>query len=249
MIDIISGVVIDGDKIGRTIGFPTANVRYISTSLPSAVFKINILIQWKLYSWMGVHAVWKETFEVHIFDFEKDIYWETIEIYLLQQIRENRKFHTLDDLSKQLQEDKRQIESIDLKVLTFWSFDVVHKWHTYYLSEAKKHGDTLITIVANDENIQRIKWHAPTHNQEDRKHAITELWISDIIHVWSSWNPMQWLTKYKPHIICLGYDQRWPFVEKLPRELKNIGLTTKIVRIAPLHPEKFKSSILKKASH
>jgi hypothetical protein len=56
---------------------------------------------------------------------------------------------------------------------------------------------------------------------------------------------MQWIQKYAPTSICLWYDQRWPFVDKLESEIAKLWLDTQIIRIDPHHPEKFKSSLLK----
>lgn len=58
-------------------------------------------------------------FEVHIFDFDRDIYGEKIEIYVLKKIRENRRFESLEALAKQLHQDKKHIQELKLNVLTF----------------------------------------------------------------------------------------------------------------------------------
>ena len=64
---------------------------------------------------------------MHIFDFEDDIYGEEIEIYLLQQVRSNEKFDSHDELSKQLEKDRKHIQSLEIIVLTFGTFDVIHQ--------------------------------------------------------------------------------------------------------------------------
>lgn len=246
MIEKISGIVVHGDAIGRTLGFRTANIAFESNILVSAVFKVNVIINGKLYSGMWVNAVWKKMFEVHIFNFEQDIYGEFIEIYVLKKIRENQRFETLEDLKIQLQKDKIKIEKLKLNVLTFGSFDVVHKGHEYYLSQAKRYGDFLLTIIATDLNIERIKWKKTFHTQEERKKHIEKLQICDEVIIWSEKHPMKWLELYKPFSICLGYDQRWRFVDELPEKLKELWIDTEIVRIQAFKPEKYKSSLIKK---
>jgi len=183
---------------------------------------VHVLLKGKLYTGMGVNAVWKKMFEVHIFDFDEDIYGEEIEIYVLKKIRENQKFESLEELSEQLKKDKEYIQGLDLKILTFGSFDIVHKGHMHYLSEARKYGDTLITIIATDKNIERIKGKAPLHTQDERKKHIEKLKIADEVIIGSEKSPMKWLEIYRPYALCLGYDQRGRFVEELPKKLKEL---------------------------
>lgn len=246
MIKKISGNVVHGASLGNTLGFPTANIAYSNNELLSAVFKVNVVLDGEVFPGMWCYAQWKDIFEVHIFDFDSDIYDQEIDIYLLQEIRKNQKFKTPQELKNQLQKDKQHIQEIQHTILTFGSFDVVHKWHEYYLSESRKYGDVLITIIATDTNIERIKWHPPLHNQAERKIAIEQLSISDTVIIGSDSNPMKWLEKYTPEVICLGYDQRGKFVEQLPEEFEKLWLHTSIVRVPALEPEIYKSSLIKK---
>lgn len=242
----ISGTVIHWEKLWRTLWFPTANISCISSDIKDSVFKINIVVDNTVYSWVWSHMLSKKIFEAHIFDFNNNIYGKDIEIILLEELRENKKFSSLEKLISQIKNDVALARSHDISVLTFGSFDVVHAGHQYYLWESRKYGNSLSTIVASDENIQKIKWKAPLLSLEKRVQAVEELWFSDQVIPGSKSNPMKWIEQLKPDIICLWYDQRWPFVEKLEWEIKNVGLTTQIIRIAAFHPETFKSSIIKK---
>ncbi|MCD5375175.1 adenylyltransferase/cytidyltransferase family protein [Candidatus Gracilibacteria bacterium] len=245
MIRKISGEVIHGEKLGRKLGFPTANVSYSSSDIEDAVFHLNIIVDEKIYSGMGSHMVKKNVFEAHIFDFDLDIYGENIEIILLKKIRANRKFGSLDDLVKQIQADQELIKSQRLHVLTFGSFDHLHEGHGYYLQEARKYGNHLITIVASDKNITKIKNIDPKYRLKERVKALKDSGFSDEVIPGSDTDPMQWIELYKPHAICLGYDQRGPFVERLESEIDRLGLSTQIIRIPSHHPDRFKSSLLK----
>jgi len=69
----------------------------------------------------------KKVFEAHIFDFDKDIYGEKIEVILLKKIRDNKKFSSLKELIKQIQKDQKTILLQKLNILTFGSFDIVHE--------------------------------------------------------------------------------------------------------------------------
>lgn len=242
MIHHISGKVIDGDKIGRTLWFPTANIQYISDDIPSSVFQVNVVLEWKTYLWMWVHAKWKNTFEVHLFEFSWDIYGETIDIYLLKEIRKNQKFDSLESLSHQLEKDKEIVSQTETKVVTFGTFDVFHQWHMYYLSEAKKYGTHLSTIIARDKTVEKIKWFTPKNPETQRLKDVEESGISNTVILWDLENPLIPLQKIQPDIICLGYDQKsFPdFLEKYISE-KNIDT----VRIESFHPEIYKSSKLK----
>lgn len=108
-----SGKVIKGSGDGRKIGFPTANIlpdKDIS-SLKYGVYACEILINkisYKGVAHYGPRAVFDETkpqFEVHILDFNEDIYGEIVEIYLDNNIRETIKFDNLNDMIEQIQQD------------------------------------------------------------------------------------------------------------------------------------------------
>lgn len=111
----IIGTVIHGEKRGRTIGYPTANI------LPSAnyvlpkngVYIVEITIGSIVYK--GVCNVGlRPTFhnkqlapniEVHIFDFDQDIYDELVEVIWHKKIRNEKKFNSIDELIVQLNKD------------------------------------------------------------------------------------------------------------------------------------------------
>lgn len=244
----IYGEVVHWEKLWRQLGFPTANIEYTGDDIEDAVYLLNIVIEWVIYRGMWSHMVKKWVFESNIFDFDMDIYGKNIEVILLQKIRNNKKFNSLDELVKQIESDKLECKNILLPVLTFGSFDLIHEWHKHYLFESKKFGTHLNTIVASDENIEKIKWIKTHYPLWERVKMLEQLNISDRVFPGSKENPMQWIESIKPSTICLGYDQRWPFVDKLENEISKLWLSTKIVRIDSFQPEVFKSSLLKKKS-
>jgi len=241
----ISWKVIHGNKDGRKLGFPTANIRYTDSKLEDGTYNVNIQIWEDIYCWVWVYLPFKEVFEVHIFGFSEDIYDRNIHVYIKSKLRNNQKFESFKMLQKQIQNDIKQARETNAIVLTFWSFDLVHPGHNYYLSEAKKYGDRLITIVASDENILKIKWFSPQNLIDTRVAEIQGLWVADEVKVGSNSHPLQWLQIYKPDSICLWYDQRWPFVDILEKEIEKLCLKTRIIRIDPFNPENYKSSLLK----
>lgn len=117
----ITGSVVKGAEIGRTIGFPTANLIAKETYklLPAdGVYFVRCLYeQTTLFGMMNIGfrptVNGKErTYEVHFFDFEKDLYEQTLSIELLNQIRKERSFSTLDELKKQLTLDKVHCQNL-----------------------------------------------------------------------------------------------------------------------------------------
>ena len=117
----INGEVVKGNGIGKTIGFPTANIL--------------IKNKWKLLPCDGVYAVklnindrfFKgmmnigqkptvdgkgKSLEVHIFDFSNDIYGKAIKVKFIKRIRDEKKFEDLQGLKKQLVIDKNRVIQI-----------------------------------------------------------------------------------------------------------------------------------------
>jgi riboflavin kinase / FMN adenylyltransferase len=115
----IIGRVFHGDKRGRQLGFPTANVMLKRRVSPvSGVFAVRVNTECGSYS--GVANIGKRPtvaglrtqLEVHIFDFNKQIYGQSIEVVLIQKIRDERKFDSLEDLTKQISRDSKDAKAI-----------------------------------------------------------------------------------------------------------------------------------------
>lgn len=245
MITKIKGIVIKWKQLGRIIWFKTANISYKNDFLEDAVYKINIIIDWKINAWAWCYRKNLNIFESHIFDFNEDIYWKEIEIIILEKIRNNIKVNSIEELKSIISNDINKIKGINYNVLTFWTFDLVHKWHIYYLNESKKYWNKLITIVATDKNIEKIKWNLPKYKLDERINHLSKLNICDEIVWWDENNPLKWIQIYNPQIICLWYDQEW-FSKLLFEYIKNNNLEIEIIRIPPYKKDIYKSSILKK---
>lgn len=108
----ISGEVIHGKALGRTIGFPTANISLPCncTDLRDATYGLSGIVSWQSYYGIGVYRKSLELFEAYFFDFSDDIYGEIISITPLFQIRENYKFGGLEELKNQIEKDKNVME-------------------------------------------------------------------------------------------------------------------------------------------
>jgi len=119
----IEGNVIDGNKIGRIMSYPTANL-LVSDSMklipPNGVYATFVKISEEIYNGMTnvglrptVNSQKNNTLiEVHILDFKDDIYGEKIEIQFVERIRDERKFPNQEALKKQIDTDKKHILKI-----------------------------------------------------------------------------------------------------------------------------------------
>ena len=111
----LSGVIVKGKQLGRTIGFPTANiqVREIAKLIPSdGVYAVKVYYKDEAFGGMlniGNRPTVDGTFqtvEVNIFEFDQEIYGEKLTIEFLQKIRNEQKFNGLDELKTQIANDK-----------------------------------------------------------------------------------------------------------------------------------------------
>lgn len=108
------GIVVHGDARGRTIGFPTANLAPIDrTHLPAdGVYVTDVKVGGELYRSMtsiGKNVTFGGTelrLEVNIFDFDGELYGQTLEIFWLDKIRDMVKFNGIEDLVEALYSDK-----------------------------------------------------------------------------------------------------------------------------------------------
>ncbi len=112
----LTGEVVKGKQLGRTIGFPTANIQIKEDYklIPkNGVYAVKTFIgQKEVFGMMNIGFNptvngQKQTIEVNLFDFDADIYGEKLEISLLKYLREEQKFGSVDLLKEQLNQDKK----------------------------------------------------------------------------------------------------------------------------------------------
>ena len=106
------GKVVHGNRLGRSIGFPTANIWLPKNNLPiKGVFSVKISIdvsEFEGIANIGIRPTVGGTspvLEVNIFDFKKEIYGKRIKVEFVKKIRDEKKFDSLDDLKKQIAKD------------------------------------------------------------------------------------------------------------------------------------------------
>jgi len=111
----ISGTVISGNQLGRTLGYPTANIKSIDSLklIPyQGVYIVKSYIDHQeVFGMMNIGTKptvdgTKQTIEVHFFNWNTDLYTKTISIELLHRLRDEQKFDSINDLKVQLQKDK-----------------------------------------------------------------------------------------------------------------------------------------------
>jgi len=129
---MISGKVIAGNHLGRTIGFPTANIETPAYKLlpKEGVYRVKVQVQSSKFNpvlnliqdnsgqkskigmlYIGKRPVLKQEdakvhVEVHIFDFDRDIYGQEIAVALTHRIRDDVRFENLEQLTRQLHRDR-----------------------------------------------------------------------------------------------------------------------------------------------
>ncbi len=133
------------------------------------------------------------------------------------------------------------------KVMCFGTFDVLHRGHEFFLKEARKLGDCLVVAVARDATVSAVKGRKPLNDENVRARNVMRLGIADRVVLGYTDDKLRIIEEEKPEVICLGYDQQ-SFTEGLKEKLRQRGLDVEIVRLPPYHPEKYKSSLLRKAS-
>lgn len=119
----ITGDVVEGNQIGRKIGFPTANIKVPEPykQIPrDGVYAVRVKFNGDLYNGMlniGSRptvspTLMSKNIEVHIFDFNKKIYDQKITVSFVKRIRDEKKFNSLNELSEQLKDDKKEVLKI-----------------------------------------------------------------------------------------------------------------------------------------
>ena len=115
----IKGYVESGSGRGKKLGYPTANIEGVDTKLPlDGIYSSYVEYEEKKYpamSYIGYAPTYegeKRKVEVHIFDFDKNIYGEELKVYFVAKIRDEEYFSTEEELKKKLMIDKNVTLSI-----------------------------------------------------------------------------------------------------------------------------------------
>jgi riboflavin kinase/FMN adenylyltransferase len=117
----ISGKVVKGKQLGRTLNMPTANIEVADKYklIPAkGIYAVTVKLKNELLK--GVMSIGNnptvngkaQTIEVNIFDFDKDIYNDYLEVNLVERLRDELKFDSIEELKTQMQKDKEQAQKL-----------------------------------------------------------------------------------------------------------------------------------------
>lgn len=111
---LIIGEVVHGRKLGRIMGFPTANLKILNKIYPPfGIYGGKVKIEGEKESWHAVINIGKNptlkpderSIEVHILDFDKDIYGKRIYVSLIEFLRQEKKFNSMEELKETIKND------------------------------------------------------------------------------------------------------------------------------------------------
>lgn len=117
----LSGKVVKGQMRGRLLGFPTANISPDDADkiIPKdGVYAVKVYVEGNSYHGMlniGTNPTFENTertIEVHIFNFDADIYGKAVEVHFVERIRDEKRFSSVAELKEQLHSDKLASEKI-----------------------------------------------------------------------------------------------------------------------------------------
>ncbi len=134
------------------------------------------------------------------------------------------------------------------KVLVFGVFDGIHKGHRKFLRQAKKLGDELVVVLAQDEIVEKLKGHKPSFDLSERSRRLLSSGIVNKViagdRELGTWAAAK---GERPDIIALGYDQA-PLKTELEKGIASFNPVPDVLVMQPHRPDKYHTSILQKAA-
>lgn len=177
----LTGKVVHGKQIGRELGYPTANISIKNPAkLIPAVGIYAVLVEHKGVRYKGmmyignrptVEGDGRRSIEVNIFDFDQDIYGDTITVLLIKKTRDDERFESLDLLKEQLHIDKLEaLAALSKKehpktAVVILNYNGAQHLATYLPSVIRYTPKAVDIIVADngstDDSVQFLKTHYP----------------------------------------------------------------------------------------
>tara|TARA_B100001971_G_C18207712_1_gene548664 strand:- start:233 stop:1369 length:1137 start_codon:yes stop_codon:yes gene_type:complete len=133
-------------------------------------------------------------------------------------------------------------------VLVSGTFDGLHEGHKNYFQQARELGHRLICIVGRASIVKKIKGKEPRLLAKERIKQVKQCPEIDQVYLGVSGPDEEvydFTASLKPDIIALGYDQK-AYTKNLAKEMKKRGLDTKVIRLKPFQPKKYKNSKINK---
>ena len=135
-----------------------------------------------------------------------------------------------------------------VKIMVFGVFDGLHPGHLNFFHQARRLSERpyLVVSLARDVNVVKLKGRRPKLGERKRKANLEKSKLAQRVVLGGIKNHLAHILKVRPDIIALGYDQKF-YVKNLKRDLKNKGLSVKVVRLKPYKKNIYKNSLLKRS--
>ena len=129
-------------------------------------------------------------------------------------------------------------------MLVFGVFDCLHDGHRHFLREARKLGNCLTVVVAEDSSAKNLKNRLPKQNASERQVIILTEGLADEVvigdKIKGSWEVLK---KHRPRIIAFGYDQT-QLKEAIHKAMEEFDFSLSFSEISAFEPERLHTSIL-----
>lgn len=131
------------------------------------------------------------------------------------------------------------------KVMVFGVFDRLHPGHLSFLKQAKKYGEELIVALARDSVVRELKNKTPSQNERERMAVLRKIPdVNKVVLGDKKQGSYGVIKKYKPDMICLGYDQNRLAKNLRERMRSALFPSTHLVRLKAYYSRKFHTSKL-----
>lgn len=258
----VRGIVERGAARGAALGYPTANIALRDTTL-SGVYAGRAYARG---AWRDA-AIFADPsrgiLEAHLLDFSGSLYGEEIEVRPIEKIRESARGANDDELRVLIARDVAQVREIlpsprpspegggwntETRIMVFGTFDMIHAGHEDFFRQARALSPRpcLVVSVARNRVAEKIKGARPRSDENARRALLAAHPLVDEAVLGDAEGYVQHIVRAAPDVIALGYDQEGEYVEYLERDLRAVGLSPRIVRLAPYEPDTYKTSRLRR---
>lgn len=207
----LTGKVVHGDKIGTQIGYPTANLQIEDKAklIPKeGIFAVEIEIDKVLFGGMmyiGKRPTFSDqtndNIEINVFDFNQNIYNRTIKVNIIQFLRADQKFDSIETLKKQIQQDELDARSALSK----------------YKKKIPEQADVTIAIL-NYNGVELLEAYLPMMGYSSSKYNVDIV----IIDNHSDDMSIEFVKEWYPEIKVIELTKNYGFAEGYNKGLKNI---------------------------
>jgi len=225
-----SGKVVEGNKIGRTLGFPTANIELVDAYklvLPEGIYAAKTGDH-KAALYIGnrptLSPAGKRVIEVNILDFKGDLYGQNLRVDVLDFIRSDKKLDSLEALQQQIGEDKAEIErrlsSFDLQFkpdgIPLNNPEDARSMVKNQLSIARGQQTDVAVVILNYNTRRHLEKFLPSvvANSAGARIIVADNGSPD--------DSMEFLRNHYPEVELIDLQQNWGFAEGYNRALKQV---------------------------